>query len=202
MNSTSGVDRPLTSPARQYTWNTPQIMGSRGLIFPLSVFQKIPSVMEDCIWEVYTIVNQWECGGDLLIPYLDYQFQSQSSKIGKIVETVMIRFDRLLTLSSRHIQRRRNIILCTSCKWFDDLYNVLRANITNVFFLSARQDSDGPRRQTAMSDLPMNGGYGKFMWAGPVANTVMATVDVDIRPVRAIKDTQAPIACMIDSLIL
>lgn len=48
----------------------------------------------------------------------------------------------------------------------------------------------------------MNGGYGKSMWARPVANTVMATVAVDIRSVPVIKGTQALIACMIDSLIL
>lgn len=48
----------------------------------------------------------------------------------------------------------------------------------------------------------MNGGYGKSMWARPVANTVTATVAVDIRSVPVIKDTQAQIACMIDSLIL
>lgn len=53
-----------------------------------------------------------------------------------------------------------------------------------------------------MPDPPMNGGYVKFMWAGPVANTVMATVAVDTRRVRAIEDTQALFACMIDSLIL
>lgn len=72
---------------------------------------------------------------------------------------------------------------------------------TNLI-LSARRDSDGPRRQTAIQDLPMNGEYGKSMWARPVANTAMATVAVDIRPVPAIQDTQALIACMIDSLIL
>lgn len=60
--------------------------------------------MEDCIWEVYTIVNQWGCGGDFLIPYLDYQYQSQSlevrppppqKKVGGGMETFMNSFNRL-----------------------------------------------------------------------------------------------------------
>lgn len=74
--------------------------------------------------------------------------------------------------------------------------------IRTNFIPSARRDSDGPRRRTAIRDLRMNGGYGKSMWARPVANTVTATVAVDIRSVHAIQDTQALIACMIDSLIL
>lgn len=74
--------------------------------------------------------------------------------------------------------------------------------IRTNFIPSARRDSDGPRRRTAIRDLPTNGGYGKSMWARPVANTVTATVAVDIHPVHAIKGTQAQIACMIDSLIL
>lgn len=62
--------------------------------------------MEDCIWEAYTIVNQWGCGGDFLIPYLDYQYQSQSLEVppphlskkiggGMGIETLMNRFNRL-----------------------------------------------------------------------------------------------------------
>lgn len=78
------------------------------------------------------------------------------------------------------------------------MYIYIRTN----FIPSARRDSDGPRRRTAIRDLRMNGGYGKSMWARPVANTVTATVAVDIRSVPVIKDTQALIACMIDSLIL
>lgn len=78
------------------------------------------------------------------------------------------------------------------------MYIYIRTN----FILSARRDLDGPRRRTAILDLPMNGGYGKSMWERPVANTVMATVAVDIRSVPVIEDTQAQIACMIDSLIL
>lgn len=74
--------------------------------------------------------------------------------------------------------------------------------IRTNFIPSARRDSDGPRRQTAIRDLPMNGGYGKSMWARPAAKTVTATVAVDIRSVHVIEDTQAQIACMIDSLIL
>lgn len=78
------------------------------------------------------------------------------------------------------------------------MYIYIRTN----FILSARRDLDGPRRRTAILDLPMNGGYGKSMWARPVANTVTATVAVDIRSVPVIKGTRAQIACMIDSLIL